>query len=133
MSTRSGRGEAVRRLPAHAASAADSRVQAALWGRPPGLATGPGNCQPLPGDSRGLPQDLLKTSSGALNRGCAVLPDMHDAYETPADHRPWQARPTEWAAPGPRQVHRSEPAAPPADAQAGPPRWSGLGLSQDPV
>jgi hypothetical protein len=86
-----------------------------------------------PGDPRRRPQDLLKTSSGALNSGRAVLPDMRDSYETPADHRPWQARHTDWAALGPRQDHTSQPATPPAEGQAQPPRWSGLGLSQDPV
>jgi len=94
------------------------------WWRPPSRR---------PGDHRRLPQGLLKTSSGALNTGRAVLPDMRDSYETPADHRPWQARHTDWAAPGPRQDHPGHPAAAPADAQARPPRWSGLGLSQDPV
>jgi hypothetical protein len=58
---------------------------------------------------------------------------MRDSHETPADHRPWQARHTDWAAPGPRQDNPGQPTAPPADAQARPLRWSGLGLSQDPV
>jgi hypothetical protein len=84
-------------------------------------------------DHRRLPQELLKTSSGALNSGRAVLADMRDSYETPEEHRPWQAPRTDWAASGPRQDHPSQPATPPADAQARPPRWSGLGLSQDPV
>jgi len=58
---------------------------------------------------------------------------MRDSHETPADHKPWQTRRTDWAAPGPRQDNPSQPAAPPADAQARPPRWSGLGLGQEPV
>jgi hypothetical protein len=54
---------------------------------------------------RSGPIDLLKISSGALNSGCAVLPDMRDSYEPPADHRPWQASPPDGAAPGPHQDH----------------------------
>ena len=81
-------------------------------------------------------QWLLKGSSGAFNRGRAVLPDMRDNYELPADHRPWQARSPDWASPGLRQdqaAHLGQPEAPPADARAWPPSWAGRRLSPDPA
>jgi hypothetical protein len=77
---------------------------------------------------------LLKTSSGALNAGCAVLQDMRDNYEPLAHHRPWQASRPDGPAPGQSQDYPAcsgQPAAPPADAQARPGR-ADRGLGQDP-
>jgi len=65
-----------------------------------------------------------------------VLPDMHDNYELPADHRPWQARRPDWAVSSPRQDHPApfgQPEAPSADVQAWPPSWAGRRLSPDPA
>src|SRR6516164_11698133 len=61
---------------------------------------------------------------------------MPDSYESPADHRPWQARRPDWAVfsqPQGHPAHSGQPAAPPADAQARPSHWAGLGLGQDPT
>ena len=53
-------------------------------------AASPATCPCRPVRSAGR-NSLLKTSSGALNTDCAVLPDMTESYEPPADRRPWQA------------------------------------------
>ena len=64
----------------------------------------------------------MKTSSGALNKGCAVLPNMTDSYEPPAGRRPWQADHSDWAAPSQSQDHPAGPGQPavPQDRHPGP-------------
>jgi hypothetical protein len=58
---------------------------------------------------------------------------MRDSYESPADHRPWQARSLDWAASSQRQGHPDLPAVAPGGAADRLPGLADRGLVRNPM